>query len=103
MRNTLPEKIFEDRLVYVLNRIDECSSLEDLIRVYGTLCWNLSQITGRKDIPRILLTYSTEKAKDSHEYLKYLTNQVDFRSPNYYLIPSCFEMVEFLNQAFIVL
>ena len=78
LRNTLPEKIFEDRLVYVLNRIDECSSLEDLIRVYGTLCWNLSQITGRKDIPRILLTYSSEREKEtreSHGYLKYLKNQ----------------------------
>jgi EH domain-containing protein 1 len=41
-----------------LNRIDECSSLTDLLRVYGTLCWNLSQITGRKDIPMIHLTYS---------------------------------------------
>jgi len=78
LRETLPEKIFEDRLVYVLNRIDECSSLEDLIRVYGTLCWNLSQITGRKDIPRILLTYSSDREiekKDSHGYLKYLKNQ----------------------------
>lgn len=78
LRDTLPEKVFEDRLVYVLNRIDECSSLEDLIRVYGTLCWNLSQITGRKDIPRILLTYSGESLRGeeaSHEYLKHLKNQ----------------------------
>jgi EH domain-containing protein 1 len=43
----------------VLNRIDECASMTDLLRVYGTLCWNLSQITGRKDIPMIHLTYST--------------------------------------------
>ena len=42
----------------MLNWIDECSSLNDLLRVYGTLCWNLSQITGRKDIPMIRLTYS---------------------------------------------
>lgn len=78
LRDTLPEKIFEDRIVYVLNRIDECGSLEDMIRVYGTLCWNLSQITGRKDIPRILLTYSQEENNPNpaaHEYLKYLDNQ----------------------------
>ncbi|MCU0614287.1 MAG: dynamin family protein [Desulfobacterales bacterium] len=58
LRETLPSKTFEDRVLYILNRIDECSSLTDLLRVYGTLCWNLSQITGRKDIPMIHLTYS---------------------------------------------
>ncbi len=58
LRETLPSKTFEDRVLYILNRIDECSSLNDLLRVYGTLCWNLSQITGRKDIPMIHLTYS---------------------------------------------
>jgi hypothetical protein len=58
LRETLPQRTFEDRVMFVLNRIDECRSLNDLLRVYGTLCWNLSQITGRKDIPMILLTYS---------------------------------------------
>ncbi len=58
LRETLPTKTFEDRVLYILNRIDECASLTDLLRVYGTLCWNLSQITGRKDIPMIHLTYS---------------------------------------------
>ena len=60
LRTTLPEKSFEDRVVFVLNRIDECGNLEDMLRVYGTLCWNLSQMTGRKDIPRVLLTYSSK-------------------------------------------
>lgn len=58
IRNTLPEKSGEDRIVFVMNRIDECDNLSDLIRSYGTLCWNLSQMTGRKDIPHIYLTYS---------------------------------------------
>lgn len=78
LRETLPERVFEDRITYVLNRIDECSSLEDMIRVYGTLCWNLSQITGRKDIPRILLSYSQDQKdrhSQSHDYLKHLENQ----------------------------
>jgi EH domain-containing protein 1 len=82
LRETLPAHTFEDRVVYVLNRIDECASLEDLIRVYGTLCWNLSQITGRKDIPAIHLTYSPSEAAESNgtasrdsSYLLYLENQ----------------------------
>jgi GTPase SAR1 family protein len=58
IRETLPSRTFEDRLIFVLNRIDECASFADLLQVYGTLCWNLSQITGRKDIPPIRLTYS---------------------------------------------
>jgi hypothetical protein len=52
----------------------------DLLRVYGTLCWNLSQITGRKDIPMIHLSYSPkDAAKHSEErdisYLSHLKNQ----------------------------
>jgi len=82
LRDTLPGRTFEDRILFVLNRIDECGSLTDLLRVYGTLCWNLSQITGRKDIPMIHLTYSPRAAIDSKNrlemdtsYLQYLENQ----------------------------
>jgi GTPase SAR1 family protein len=82
LRDTLPAKTFEDRVLYVLNRIDECASMTDLLRVYGTLCWNLSQITGRKDIPMIHLTYSAAAAEKSGRaedpqaaYLHYLENQ----------------------------
>lgn len=58
IRSTLPQATSEDRVVFVMNRIDECKNLSDLLRCYGVLCWNLSQMTGRKDIPRIFLTYS---------------------------------------------
>jgi EH domain-containing protein 1 len=82
IRETLPARTFEDRVLFVLNRIDECSSLIDLLRVYGTLCWNLSQITGRKDIPMIHLTYSPHVTAGSEStanrdtgYLRHLDNQ----------------------------
>jgi EH domain-containing protein 1 len=80
LRDTLPARTFEDRVLFVLNRIDECTSMIDLLRVYGTLCWNLSQITGRKDIPMIHLTYSNQEAASRNEkrdisYLHYLENQ----------------------------
>jgi len=83
LRETLPMKTFEDRMLFVLNRIDECASLVDLIRVYGTLCWNLSQMTGRKDIPMIRLTYAPKAAASAKSpgrdtsYLRYLENQRD--------------------------
>jgi ribosome biogenesis GTPase A len=81
LRETLPAKTFEDRVVFVLNRIDECGDLTDLLKVYGTLCWNLSQMIGRKDIPRILLTYSPSASpaerKPAADFLKMLDNQRD--------------------------
>ncbi len=58
IRSTLPGSTSEDRIMFVLNRIDECDNITDLVRSYGTLCWNLSQMTGRKDLPRIYLTYA---------------------------------------------
>lgn len=82
LRETLPAHTFEDRILFVLNRIDACASLNDLLRVYGTLCWNLSQMTGRKDIPPIRLTYSPRAAEEAGDgpvrrrpYLQYLENQ----------------------------
>ena len=58
IRSILPGSTGEDRIFYVLNRIDECQNVPDLVSSYGTLCWNLSQMTGRKDIPRVYLTYT---------------------------------------------
>ena len=63
IRTTLPEKSGEHRIVFVMSRIDECDNLSDFTRSYGTLCWNMSQMTGRKDIPHIYLTYSPSAVK----------------------------------------
>ncbi|WP_321494411.1 dynamin family protein [uncultured Desulfobacter sp.] len=81
IRDTLTAHTFEDRIIFVLNRIDECTTFNDLLRVYGTLCWNLSQITGRKDIPMIRMTYSANAAASSNNsahlpsFLPLLENQ----------------------------
>jgi GTPase SAR1 family protein len=78
LRETLPRATSEDRIVFVLNRIDECTNLNDLLRVYGTLCWNLSQMTGRKDIPHIYLTYSegvNRRPEERPGFLSLLNNQ----------------------------
>lgn len=79
LRETLPKKTFEDRIIFALNRVDECASMVDLLRVYGTLCWNLSQMIGRKDIPMIHLTYSPSASNNSvnrdKNYMQYLENQ----------------------------
>jgi EH domain-containing protein 1 len=61
IRTTLPGSTGEDRILFVMNRIDECETMPDLVKAYGTLCWNLSQMTGRKDIPRIYLTFAPKE------------------------------------------
>ena len=63
IRNTLPVTSEEDRIVFVMSRVDECENPGDLMRSYGTLCWNLSQMTGRKDIPRIFLTFAPSASR----------------------------------------
>merc|ERR1712157_201330 len=76
LRETLPASTYEDRVMFVLNRVDECENLNDLLRVYGTLCWNLSQMTGRKDIPHVHLTYAGETAiTKKPDFLSHLSNQ----------------------------
>lgn len=80
LRETLPRKSFEDRVMFVLNRIDECAGMDDLLRVYGTLCWNLSQMTGRKDIPAIHITwsdviYNTRQPGVDKDFMQLLDNQ----------------------------
>jgi EH domain-containing protein 1 len=81
LRQTLPEKTLENRLIFVLNRVDECRSFEDLLKVYGSLCWNLAHMTCRKDIPRILLTYSPTIAKiktpEPPDFLAHLPHRRD--------------------------
>jgi len=67
IRNILPSATGEDRVLFVMSRIDECDNLSDLVRSYGTLCWNLSQMTGRKDIPRVFLTFSPQMAEMAPE------------------------------------
>lgn len=74
LRQTLPRATYEDRVLFVLNRVDECQNITDLIRVYGTLCWNLSQMTGRKDIPLIRMTWSPA-AVNPPKFLEHLDNQ----------------------------
>lgn len=65
IRTVLPMSAMEDRIIFVMSRIDECDNPGDLVRSYGTLCWNLSQMTGRKDMPRIFLTYAPMAAGEA--------------------------------------
>ncbi len=77
IRDTLPESAGEDRIVFVMSRIDECDSTSDLVRSFGTLCWNLSQMTGRKDIPHIFLTYAPDQKETNLDLSPWTTERAE--------------------------
>ncbi len=47
----------DHKLLIVLNKMDQFRTLRDFARGYGALCWNLSKVIPRKDLPMIFNTY----------------------------------------------
>ncbi|GMH60666.1 hypothetical protein TrST_g7548 [Triparma strigata] len=43
----------DHKLYIVLNKADQFKKIHDFARAYGSLCWNLSKVIPRKDLPRI--------------------------------------------------
>ena len=43
----------DHKLHIVLNKVDQFQKIHDFARAYGSLCWNLSKVIPRKDLPRI--------------------------------------------------
>jgi hypothetical protein len=43
----------DHKLLIVLNKADQFSKIHDFARAYGSLCWNLSKVIPRKDLPPI--------------------------------------------------
>ena len=41
------------KLHIILNKADQFSRMHDFARAYGSLCWNLSKVIPRKDLPQI--------------------------------------------------
>jgi hypothetical protein len=44
---------FDSKLYIVLNKADQFERIHDFARVYGSLCWNLSKVIHRKDLPPV--------------------------------------------------
>jgi len=44
---------FDHKLLIILNKADQFHRIHDFARAYGSLCWNLSKVIPRKDLPRI--------------------------------------------------
>jgi len=43
----------DHKLLIVLNKADQFERIHDFARAYGSLCWNLSKVIPRKDLPKI--------------------------------------------------
>jgi GTPase Era involved in 16S rRNA processing len=43
----------DHKLHIILNKADQFRKIHDFARAYGALCWNLSKVIQRKDLPRI--------------------------------------------------
>jgi predicted GTPase len=43
----------DHKLHIILNKADQFKRIHDFARAYGSLCWNLSKVINRKDLPRI--------------------------------------------------
>eukprot|EP01061_Rhynchopus_euleeides_P004400 TRINITY_DN1364_c0_g3_i1.p1 TRINITY_DN1364_c0_g3~~TRINITY_DN1364_c0_g3_i1.p1 ORF type:complete len:526 (+),score=215.12 TRINITY_DN1364_c0_g3_i1:92-1579(+) len=53
------------KFLIVLNKVDTLDNVLDFARAYGTLCWNLSKVLQKKDIPRIYTMFNaTDKTNN---------------------------------------
>ena len=43
----------DHKLLIILNKVDQFERIHDFARSYGSLCWNLSKVIPRKDLPRV--------------------------------------------------
>lgn len=43
----------DHKLLIVLNKADQFEKIHDFARAYGSLCWNLSKVIPRKDLPYV--------------------------------------------------
>ena len=55
----------DHKLLIVLNKADQFKKIHDFARAYGSLCWNLSKVIPRKDLPRIFTMCLPNKTEGS--------------------------------------
>eukprot|EP01082_Thalassiosira_pseudonana_P001643 g654.t1 g654 contig10:468782-470630(-) len=55
----------DHKLLIVLNKADQFKKIHDFARAYGSLCWNLSKVIPRKDLPRIFTMCLPVKRDDN--------------------------------------
>ncbi|GLE04512.1 hypothetical protein PINS_up013467 [Pythium insidiosum] len=52
------------KVLLILNKVDDFRTVHDFARAYGALCWNLSKVIPRKDLPFIYTMYVPQDQRD---------------------------------------
>lgn len=53
------------KVLLILNKVDDFRTVHDFARAYGALCWNLSKVTPRKDLPFIYTMYVPQEHREN--------------------------------------
>ena len=64
----------DHKLLIVLNKADQFRKIHDFARAYGSLCWNLSKVIPRKDLPRIFTMCLPNVNSNDEEEQKHIEN-----------------------------
>ena len=64
----------DHKLLIILNKVDITTTVHDFARAYGSLCWNLSKVIPRKDLPRIYTMCTPLENQDNHQEIVELDN-----------------------------
>ena len=73
----------EHKLHIILNKADQFANIHDFARSYGCLCWNLSKVIDRKDLPKIhtICLPATSLAADHLRPSSYIVSTPERESP----------------------
>jgi GTPase Era involved in 16S rRNA processing len=66
----------DHKLHIILNKADQFRKIHDFARAYGSLCWNLSKVIQRKDLPMIH-TMCLPQNYQSHQQVQSMGNGAD--------------------------
>jgi GTPase SAR1 family protein len=66
----------DHKLHIILNKADQFRKIHDFARAYGSLCWNLSKVIQRKDLPMIY-TMCLPQSYQSHQNATSMGQQLD--------------------------
>eukprot|EP01061_Rhynchopus_euleeides_P004397 TRINITY_DN1364_c0_g1_i1.p1 TRINITY_DN1364_c0_g1~~TRINITY_DN1364_c0_g1_i1.p1 ORF type:complete len:480 (+),score=223.17 TRINITY_DN1364_c0_g1_i1:42-1481(+) len=64
----------DHKFLIVMNKVDQFDNVADFARAYGALCWNLSKVVKRKDIPRIYTIFTPGTDTDGNRVQHALDN-----------------------------
>ncbi|TMW68535.1 hypothetical protein Poli38472_006003 [Pythium oligandrum] len=53
------------KVLLILNKVDDFRTVHDFARAYGALCWNLSRVIPRKDLPFIYTMYVPQDLRET--------------------------------------